>query len=61
MLPCMGVETEPPRTALGSKLEQLEELLHQGHNWFDQREFFLLASARLDLEHPEPLKAEASK
>jgi hypothetical protein len=44
------------RWQIGTKLKLLEQLLHQGQNWYDQREFFLLASAFLDLQHPEPLK-----
>jgi hypothetical protein len=38
------------------KLTQLETLMRTGQNWYDQREFFLLASARMDLEHAEPLR-----
>jgi hypothetical protein len=43
------------RWQIGAKLKLLEVLMHQGQNWFDQREFFLLASAVMDLQHPEPL------
>jgi len=31
-------------------------ILHEGHDWFDQREFFMLTSARMDLERFEPHK-----
>jgi hypothetical protein len=31
--------------------------MHDGQNWYDQREFFLLASARMDLEHADPIGA----
>jgi hypothetical protein len=43
------------------KLAQLETLMHAGQNWFDKREFFLLASARMDLEHAEPLRARRTQ
>jgi hypothetical protein len=33
------------------------ELLNMGNEWFNRREFFLLASARMDLEDSEPLRA----
>jgi hypothetical protein len=42
------------------KLLQFEELLNTGHTWFDRREFFLLASVRMDLEHSEPLRGGGS-
>jgi|RhiMetdeSRZDD1v2_1073273.scaffolds.fasta_scaffold123045_3 hypothetical protein len=45
------------RYQIGHKLAQLETLLHTGQCWYDQREFFLLASARMDLERAEPLRA----
>jgi hypothetical protein len=45
------------RWQINQKLQLLEELLHMGQNWADQREFFLLASARMDLERLEPLAA----
>jgi hypothetical protein len=48
------------RWQINHKLELLQELLHTGQNWFDQREFFLLASARMDLERLGPL-AEAKR
>jgi hypothetical protein len=44
------------RHQVEQKLWQLENLMHTGHNWYDQREFFLLASARMDLEHADPLR-----
>lgn len=45
------------RHQIGEKLALLEELLHIGNEWFDQRDLFLLASARMDLEHLEPMAA----
>jgi hypothetical protein len=45
------------RWQIGAKLKLLEALMHQGQNWYDQREFLMLASAHMDLQHPEPLKA----
>ena len=44
------------RYQVGRKLLQLEELLKTGQNWFDKREFFLLASVRMDLDHADPLR-----
>jgi hypothetical protein len=44
------------RYQIGQKLAQLEALLNTGHSWFDNREFFLLASARMDLVHSEPVR-----
>jgi hypothetical protein len=44
------------RYQVEQKLVQLETLMHTGQSWYDQREFFLLASARMDLEHAEPLR-----
>jgi hypothetical protein len=38
------------RWQIHCKLQLLEELLNMGHSWFDRREFFLIASARMDLE-----------
>jgi hypothetical protein len=45
------------RRQIKAKLELLEQILHEGRAWFDRREFFLLASACMDLERLEPLAA----
>ena len=37
------------RWQIAHKLELLEELLNIGQSWFDRREFFMIASARMDL------------
>jgi hypothetical protein len=47
------------RWQIARKLELVEEALKIGQNWVDQREFFLLASARMDLEHIEPRRPGA--
>ncbi len=36
------------------KLAQLETLMHTGQSWYDQREFFLLATARMDWSMRSP-------
>jgi hypothetical protein len=41
------------RWQIAHKLELLDELLNTGR-WGDRHEFFLLASARMDLEDTEP-------
>jgi hypothetical protein len=42
------------RCQIEQKLAQLESLMHTGQCWYDRREFFLLASARMDLGHADP-------
>jgi hypothetical protein len=41
------------RWQIAHKLELLEELLNIGQSWSDRREFFLIASARMDLDHAD--------
>jgi hypothetical protein len=48
------------RWQINHKLQLLEEILHEGQGWSDQREFFMLASARMDLERLAP-RAEAKR
>jgi hypothetical protein len=45
------------RWQIAHKLKLLEQMLRDGFSWYDQREFFMLASARMDLERSDPLKA----
>jgi hypothetical protein len=45
------------RWQIARKLQLLEQIMHLGVSWYDQREFFMLASARMDLERLEPRKA----
>jgi hypothetical protein len=49
---------------IARKLKLLEQLLRDGSaigSWYDQREFFMLASVRMDLERSDPLKAVKQK